>query len=112
MCLSACVHTEASLLNAGSGGIPGPRRWLLKPDLKEFGKCARGHISGCEQENERWQSDEGRAGNEGGKSILFAFCGPLEDQVRLVNWEGGTGDIRRRGAKDEALCACTNQKEF
>lgn len=41
-------------LNTGGGGIPGPRRWLLKPDLKEFGKCARGHICGSEQRNERW----------------------------------------------------------
>ena len=52
VCAGVCVRTEASLLNTGSGGIPGPRRWLLKPDLKEFGKCARGHITGSEQEKE------------------------------------------------------------
>lgn len=38
-------------LNTGGGGIPGPRRWLLKPNLKEFAKYARGHISSSEQED-------------------------------------------------------------
>lgn len=46
VCVCVCAHTEASPLNTGGGGIPGPRRWLLKPNLKEFGKCARGHICG------------------------------------------------------------------
>lgn len=90
MCLSACVHTEASLLNAGSGGIPGPRRWLLKPDLKEFGKCARGHISGCEQENERWQSDEGRAGKEGGEIYFVCLLWP----------PGGSSKVGKLGGRD------------
>lgn len=80
---SVCAY-RGFLLNTGSGGIPGPRRWLLKPNLKEFGKCARGHISGSEQENERWKSDEGRAGKEGKKSVLFVFCGPLEGLVRMA----------------------------
>lgn len=79
------MDEEAFLWNTGSGGIPGPRRRLLKPDLKEFGKCGRGHIADCEQEKVRWESDEGRGGKEGKDIILFAFCGPLEDQLGNMN---------------------------
>ena len=57
---SVCAH-RGFPLNAGGGGIPGPRRWLLKPNLKEFGKCARGHICGSEQENEMVKLMEGGA---------------------------------------------------
>lgn len=71
-------------LNTGGGGIPGPRRWLLKPNLKEFGKCARGHISGSEQENERWKSDEGEGREGEEESILFVVCGPLQGLVRMA----------------------------
>lgn len=49
VCANICAH-RGFPLNTGGGGIPGPRRWLLKPNLKEFGKCVRGHISGSEQE--------------------------------------------------------------
>lgn len=46
--MRASAHTEASLLNTGSGGIPGPRRWLLQAALKEFGNYPRGHFVSSE----------------------------------------------------------------
>lgn len=42
-------------LDTGSGGIPGPKRCFLKPNLKEFGKCVRGHFTGSEYEDETVQ---------------------------------------------------------
>lgn len=77
-----CVHKEAFLLNTSSGGIPGPRRWLLKPGLKEFRKCGRGHIADCEQEKVRWESDEGRAEQEGRDIFCLPFVAPW--RIKLV----------------------------
>lgn len=92
VCTSVCAH-RGFPLNTGGGGIPGPRRWLLKPNLKEFGKCARGAYLWLwtgEWEMVEWW---GEARKEG-RINFFVFCGPLQGLVRMASEGWGAKDIR------------------
>lgn len=91
VCVHHCVCTRRGFpLNTGCSGIPAPRR-----SWSQISRNLANVRRGSEQENERWESDEGRAE----RNQVFVFCGPLQGLVRMAKEGWGARDIMWWGGR-------------